>query len=76
MANQDPRAEEEGRENSVEPVITTRLKSLGEVLVEHHDAPPLGPPDKQIHPRRPVPRVPERAIKPPEDVEGRTDSSE
>jgi len=76
MANQNPRAEEEGRESSSKSVTTTRLKSLGEVVVEHHDAPPPGPPDKQIHPRHPLPRVPERAIKPAEDVEDKTDSSE
>jgi hypothetical protein len=72
MQDQNPRAEEE----SLERVTTTRLKSSGEVVVEHHDVPPPGPLDKQIHDRRPLPRVPERRIPPAEDVEGKPDSSD
>jgi hypothetical protein len=35
------------------------LKKSGEVVVTHHDAPPrFG--QYKIHPRRPLPRVPER----------------
>jgi len=35
-----------------------RLEPSGEVVVEHHSAPPTRQPDKQIHPRRPLPLVP------------------
>lgn len=38
----------------------TRIDPLGEVVVETHPAPPKGPPDKTIHPRRPLPPVPDR----------------
>ena len=76
MQNQDPRAGEDSREIASERVTTTRLESAGEVVVEHHDAPPPGPPDKQIHARRPLPRVPERPTKPAEDVEGKPESSD
>ncbi len=34
------------------------LESSGEVVVTHQPAPPKGPADKRIHPRRPLPLVP------------------
>lgn len=49
----------------------TRLESSGEVVVQHHTTPSKGPPDKQIHPRRPLPLVPERAA--PTDENGKKD---
>jgi hypothetical protein len=73
--NQDPRAEEESGESTQQRVATSRLKYAGEVVVEHHNVPPPGPPDKTIHPRRPLPRVPERISK-PEDTDSKTDSTE
>jgi hypothetical protein len=76
MQDQDPRAGEDNRDANLERVTTTRLKSSGEVMVEHHEAPPPGPPDKQIHARRPLPIVPDRPAKPAEDVEGKPDSSD
>jgi hypothetical protein len=36
----------------------TVLESPGEVVVTHYTTPPQGPPDKQIHPRRRLPPVP------------------
>jgi len=36
-----------------------RLEPAGEVVVSYHPAPPSGPPDKQIHPRRPLPPIPD-----------------
>ncbi len=42
----------------------TRLERAGEVFIEHHPAPPTGPADKQIHPRRPLPLVPDAPAKP------------
>jgi hypothetical protein len=41
-----------------------RLQSAGVVFVEHQSAPPSGPADKQIHPRRPLPLVPVNAAPP------------
>jgi hypothetical protein len=47
------------------------LKPAGEVVLTHHDAPP--PSGKQrIHPRRPLPPVPERAND--EDTKNEQDS--
>ncbi len=43
----------------------TRLEPSGEVVVTHHKIPPKGPADKQIHPRRPLPPVPNA---PPQDA--------
>jgi hypothetical protein len=37
----------------------TRLESAGEVVVTHYTTPPKTRPDKSIHPRRPLPPVPE-----------------
>jgi hypothetical protein len=37
----------------------TRLESAGEVAVTYSATPPKGPPDKQIHPRRSLPEIPE-----------------
>lgn len=76
MKDQDPRAGEESRDIASERVATAKLKSSGEVVVEHHDAPPPGPLDKQIHPRRPLPIVPDRSPQLIEDVENKPDSSD
>ena len=38
----------------------SKLKSSGEVVVRHTETPPPGPADKRIHPRRPLPPVPNR----------------
>jgi hypothetical protein len=40
------------------------LESAGEVIVEHYAKPPKGPPDKQIHPRRRLPQVPDSSKEP------------
>ena len=45
-------------------VRETNLEPAGEFVVEHHPVPPKGPADKTIHPRRPLPPVPEKAQKP------------
>jgi len=37
----------------------THLESVGEFVVEHQDSPPPAPPGQQIHPRRPLPLVPD-----------------
>jgi len=44
-----------------------RLESPGEVVVTHHIIPPKGPPNKQIHPRRPLPLVPTAPVEPAEE---------
>jgi hypothetical protein len=76
MQDQDPRAGEDNGNTPVERVSKTRLQSSGEIVVEHHDVLPPGPPDKQIHARRPLPIVPERPLNPAEDVEGKPESSD
>jgi hypothetical protein len=48
-------------------VRETRLESAGEFVVEHSPAPPKGPAEKTIHPRRPLPPVPEKAPKPDDE---------
>jgi len=42
----------------------TQLEPAGEIIVEHHPTPPSGPADKQIHPRRPLPLIPDAPSKP------------
>jgi len=34
------------------------LRSMGDVVVVHQESPAKAPPQKQIHPRRPLPRIP------------------
>jgi hypothetical protein len=41
-----------------EEINETPMESSGEVTVRQYPAPPPGPKDKQIHPRKPLPSVP------------------
>ena len=50
-----------------------RLESSGEVVVEHHPAPPTSQPDKQIHPRRPLPLVPNAPSEPAKEDKKKED---
>lgn len=50
--------EDQSQKPSDGQVSEVELKPMGRVKVEHHDAPPPGPPDKKIHQRRPLPPVP------------------
>ena len=68
MDDRQPHPEEK-REDARSPQVP--LESAGEVVVEHHTTPPRGPKDKQIHPRRPLPRVPEAP--PPATKKGNED---
>ena len=63
MQNRPTSQDDESEDTDKGRAAETRLKSSGEVVVEHHDTPPPGPPDKQIHARRPLPPVP--AVRPP-----------
>jgi hypothetical protein len=54
-----PDPEEPDEPPSSTPGGKSRLKYSGEVIVEHHPAPPPGPADLKIHPRRPLPPVPQ-----------------
>ena len=54
MPNQSPEKQKH------DAVRETSLESAGEFVVEHHPAPPKGPAGKTIHPRRPLPPVPEK----------------
>ncbi len=58
MSQQPP--EKEQKQVPSPPVRVTRIEPIGEVVVEHHPVPPKGPPDKTIHPRRPLPPIPEK----------------
>jgi hypothetical protein len=58
MATSDPTSPNQAP--PPEQPIERRIESPGEVVVEHHKTPPRAPVDKQIHPRRPLPPVPDR----------------
>ncbi len=64
MQDQDSRPAKKRQDTSTCQANESRLESPGEVVVEHHSIPPKGPADKQIHPRRPLPQVPESRPKP------------
>jgi hypothetical protein len=51
-------------ENSDQVKESSLLKSSGEIVVVHHDSPPKGPVDKQIHPRHPLPLIPGAPLRP------------
>jgi len=59
MQDREPRPPKETEDETPFDVDESNLQSSGEVVVRHHDRPPKGPPDKRIHPRRPLPRVPD-----------------
>jgi hypothetical protein len=44
-----------------------RLKPAGEATVKHEECAPEPPVDKRIHPRRPLPPVPEKPAEPPDE---------
>jgi len=74
MHEQHPHGAEERDDGASAQDRETRLKFSGEVIVEHHSMPPKGPEDKRIHPRRPLPVVPDDRRK--EDDEKGPGSSE
>jgi hypothetical protein len=73
-AMQDRPTRQNDKSEDTNQVTGTRLESTGEVVVEHHDSPPPGPPDKRIHPRRPLPLVPTARPEPEESKDKNTDS--
>jgi hypothetical protein len=73
-AMQDRPTRQNDKSEDTNQVTETRLESTGEVVVEHHDSPPPGPPDKRIHPRRPLPLVPTARPEPEESKGKNTDS--
>jgi hypothetical protein len=52
------------QDTSSEPPKETQLNSLGEFTVEHRDSPPPAAPNQRIHPRRPLPLVPDARPRP------------
>ncbi len=58
MQDQNPRLAKKRQDTSSCPPAESRLESSGEFVVEHQPIPPKGPTDKKIHPRRPLPLVP------------------
>jgi hypothetical protein len=72
MQDRDPHSAKKRPDNSPSPLAETPLESSGEFVVEHRPIPPKGPADKKIHPRRPLPLVPNA---PPEQKkEGKKDA--
>ena len=58
-------------EDNAAKTNTTRLKPVGVTIVRHQDLPPAVEEDKEIHPRRPLPLVPEhRETGSPESEQG------
>jgi hypothetical protein len=52
------------------------LDSSGDVVVEHHPAPPTSQPDKHIHPRLPLPMVPTAPSLPAKEVKNTENKKE
>ena len=50
----------------------SRLEPGGEVVVTRKEAPPRAPEKKKIHPRRPMPLVPESSPEPSEQPPGQS----
>jgi len=73
-AMQDRPTRQNDKAEDTNQVTETRLESTGEVVVEHHDSPPPGPPDKRIHLRRPLPLVPAARPEPEKSKVKSTDS--
>ncbi|MGC2697515.1 MAG: hypothetical protein WA738_17140 [Candidatus Angelobacter sp.] len=76
MPDKKPPEEEKPEENASPGSGTFSLKPAGEMVLEHHDAPP--PSGKQrIHDRRPLPLVPDRRPenKTPDDEEAQDPNS-
>lgn len=46
----------------------------GKAVLPYQDQPPKGAPDRQIHPRRPLPPVPDATPQPTEDKPDSSDS--
>jgi hypothetical protein len=61
MATSDPTSPKQS--TPPQQPVETRIESPGEVVVEHHEVPPKGPVDKQIHHRRPLPPIPDKTSK-------------
>jgi hypothetical protein len=51
------------------------LSPSGDRVLPYQDRPPKGEPDKRIHPRRPLPVVPDAAPKSTEDKPDASDSA-
>lgn len=64
MQDEQPGPLKKRQDTSTRQPAESCLESSGEVVVEHHSIPPKGPADKRIHPRRPLPHVPESRPKP------------
>lgn len=64
MGTRRPHSAKGPQDKAPTPPEETQLEDSGEVLVEHYDAPPAGPPDKRIHQRKPLRKVPASPEKP------------
>jgi hypothetical protein len=58
--------EREGEETSQTQGNSITLPFAGQRTLPHHDAPPPAAPGKRIHPRRPLPPIPEGEPEPKE----------
>jgi hypothetical protein len=64
MKKRPPHPKKEPQTSCPSELPEIRLEPSGVVVVEHQSTPPTGPADKQIHPRRPLPLVPEAPARP------------
>lgn len=64
MSEKPPKTD---KTKAAEGADAVRLKSLGEVVVEHYETPPVAPAGLKIHARRRLPAVPEAKPKPGEE---------
>jgi hypothetical protein len=62
MPDQPVTPPKSSQDNSSDQPKETHLESVGEFVVEHQDSPPPAPPGQKIHPRRPLPLVPDRPL--------------
>ena len=69
---EDPRLAKKGPDTSSQQPAETHLESSGQFVVEHYLLPPKGAADKKIHPRRPLPLVPNAP--PEQDSEGKKEA--
>ena len=57
----------ESQNNLKEEPEPKSLPYSGEYVVKHYPTPPRAPENKGIHPRRPLPKVPETTVEQPEE---------
>ena len=67
MPDQPAAPPKRSQDTTSEQPRETQVDSLGEFSVEHRDSPPPAAPNLRIHPRRPLPLVPDARPQPNQD---------